>query len=47
MGLSSAGLPIGVQVSAANGGEKTLIELSYELEMLKPWAGKRAGVWVN
>jgi amidase len=47
MGWSSTGLPIGVQVSAANGGEKTLIELSYELEMLKPWAGKRAGVWVN
>jgi amidase len=47
MGWSSTGLPIGVQASAANGGEKTLIELSYELEMLKPWARKRAGVWVN
>lgn len=31
-GLSSAGLPIGVHLSAAHGDERTLLELAYELE---------------
>jgi amidase len=30
--LSSAGLPLGVQLSSAHGAERTLLELAYELE---------------
>lgn len=37
MGRSVAGLPIGVQLSAGMGQEQMLLELSFELEGLRPW----------
>ena len=37
MGTSSEGLPIGVQLSAAHGDERTLLELAYALEEAQPW----------
>ncbi|WP_336081893.1 amidase [Nocardia sp. SSK8] len=37
MGLSVAGLPIGVQLSAAYGDERTLLELAYLLESAHPF----------
>jgi amidase len=39
--------PIGIQFSAANGGEKTLLELAYEIEAAAPWVGRRPAVWVG
>lgn len=33
----SKGLPIGIQLSGAIGTERTLLELSYELEEARPW----------
>lgn len=36
-GLSKAGLPIGVQLSAAWGAEACLLELAYEIEASMPW----------
>jgi amidase len=47
LGWSSTGLPIGVQVSAANGGDGVLIALAYEIEAAAPWIAKRPGVWVG
>lgn len=37
MGLSPAGLPLSVMASAHYGGERTLLELAYELEAIAPW----------
>ncbi|HSW14141.1 MAG TPA: amidase, partial [Solimonas sp.] len=37
MGATAEGLPIGVQLSAAHGAEKTLLELAFELEQAQPW----------
>ena len=37
MGESREGLPIGVHLSGASGGERTLLELAFELEQLRPW----------
>ncbi len=34
---SSAGLPVGVMLSAPQGGEATLLELAYEIEALRPF----------
>ena len=34
---SSDGLPIGVQLGAPMGGERTLLELALELEQASPW----------
>jgi amidase len=47
LGWSSTGLPIGVQISAAAGAEKTLLEIAYELEAAQPWMGKRPAVWAG
>lgn len=47
LGQSQGGLPIGVQVSAANGGERTLLELAYEAEAAQPWIKRRPGVWAG
>ena len=38
MGMSSKGLPIGVQLSAAQGYDRRLIEVAYELEEAQPFA---------
>ncbi len=37
MGMSSKGLPIGVQLSAAQGYDRRLIEIAYELEDAQPF----------
>ena len=37
LGSSLAGLPLGMQFTAAHGDERTLLELAYELEQAKPW----------
>lgn len=38
IGMSGEGMPIGVHLSANHGGERALLELSYELEAAKPFA---------
>jgi amidase len=38
---SAAGLPIGAQFGAPVGGEAALLELAFELEQARPWAGRR------
>jgi amidase len=37
MGMSRQGVPIGVQLSAAYGDERTLLEVAYELEQARPF----------
>jgi amidase len=37
MGTSMDGLPIGVHLSGAHGGERTLLEIAFALEQAKPW----------
>ena len=37
VGQSEKGLPIGVQLSAHHGDEKTLLEIAYALEQANPW----------
>jgi amidase len=44
LAVSAAGLPIGAHFSAAKGQEKTLLELAYELEAARPWAGRKPQV---
>ena len=38
---SAAGLPIGAQFGARVGGEAALLELAFELEQARPWAGRQ------
>ncbi len=45
MGFSPHGLPIGIQFSAAPGGERVLLELAYQLEREVGWGRKRPPVW--
>jgi amidase len=35
---NDAGLPIGTQLAARHGDERTLLELAYQLEAARPWA---------
>ena len=37
MGMSAAGLPVGVQLSAAQGYDRRLLELAFELEEARPF----------
>jgi amidase len=39
MGTTDEGLPIGVQLAAARGAERTLLEVAFQLEEIRPWAG--------
>ena len=43
--MSPQGLPIGAMFAAADGDEKTLLELSYELEEALPWRDRRPAVF--
>jgi amidase len=36
-GLSREGLPIGIQLAARHGDERTLLELAYLIEQIQPW----------
>ena len=45
VGFSRGGLPVGVQFVATAGGERTLLELAYELERELQWARQRPPVW--
>ncbi len=47
LGMSSTGLPIGVQFAAPIGAERTLLELAYELENAAPWIGRRAPLFAG
>jgi amidase len=38
LGQTSDGLPIGIHLSALHGDERTLLEVSYELEDARPFA---------
>ncbi len=38
MGMSAGGLPIGVQLAAARGYDRRLLEVAYELEAAQPFA---------
>lgn len=41
------GLPIGSQFAAWRGGERTLLQLAYELETARPWAKRRPPVFAE
>lgn len=41
LATAQSGLPIGVMFSAKAGDEKTLLELSYEIEQAAPWSGRK------
>jgi amidase len=47
LGWSGTGLPIGVQVMAAPGAERTLLEIAYEADAAQPWNTKRPAVWAG
>ncbi|MEQ9146405.1 MAG: amidase [Parvibaculaceae bacterium] len=42
LSMSPDGLPIGSQFATKKGGERTLLELAYELEMAAPWGDRWA-----
>lgn len=37
LGAADNGLPVGVQLAAVQGDEKTLLELAFEIEQARPW----------
>ncbi|QNQ10207.1 amidase family protein [Sphingomonas alpina] len=39
------GLPVGVQFAGPLGGDRALLELSFELEKAQPWAQRRPPLW--
>jgi amidase len=41
------GLPVGIHFSAWRGRERTLLELAYELEEARPWAGRAPRITVH
>lgn len=41
LAVSKAGLPIGAMFGAKVGDDRTLLELSYELEQAAPWSGRK------
>lgn len=47
MGVSRDGLPIGIQFATKPGGERTLLELAYELERELEWYRKTPPLWVG
>lgn len=47
LGVSEAGLPVGVQFAARPGDEAVLLALAYELEAALEWWRRRPPVWVG
>jgi amidase len=47
LGVSSGGLPIGMQFAAPPGQERRLLELAYGIEQARPWAGQKPAVWAG
>lgn len=47
MGFSRSGLPIGLQFSAAVGGEALLLKLAYQLERRVGWPNQRPPLWAG
>jgi Asp-tRNA(Asn)/Glu-tRNA(Gln) amidotransferase A subunit family amidase len=47
IGMSSTGLPIGVQLAAYPGSDSLLIRLAAQLEEARPWKDRRPNVWVG
>ncbi|MBB6378795.1 amidase [Pseudonocardia eucalypti] len=47
LGVSSTGLPIGVQLAGDLCSEGMLLALGGQLERAVPWAGRRPGVWAG
>jgi len=47
LGWTADGLPIGVQLVAAYGGEHLLLRLAAELEQEHPWANRRPPISVG
>ena len=45
LGVTSTGLPIGVQLMAPD--ETVLLRLAAQLETATPWSGRRPGAWVG
>jgi amidase len=45
LSMSKAGLPIGAMFGAPPGGERTLLELAYELEEAAPWRARRPPIF--
>ncbi|MEM9618772.1 MAG: amidase [Pseudomonadota bacterium] len=45
LSMTPDGLPVGAMFGARLGDEKTLLELSYELEEAKPWSARRPAVF--
>ncbi|SKA62788.1 amidase [Enterovibrio nigricans] len=41
-----SGIPVGSHFSAARGNDRLLLELAYQLEEAKPWAHKKAPIYV-
>jgi amidase len=47
LGMSSDGLPIGVQIAAQALREDVLLQVSAQLEAAMPWANRRPATWVG
>ena len=47
LGVSSEGLPIGVQLAAQALREDVLVQVSAQLETAMPWADRRPATWVG
>lgn len=47
IGMSSDGLPIGIQLAARYGDEATLIRVSSQLERAMSWHERKPAIWVG
>ncbi|TPE62458.1 amidase [Sandaracinobacter neustonicus] len=47
LGMSAAGLPIGLQFTARPGQERLLLELAYAIERVRPWARLKPAIWAG
>ncbi len=47
LGMSSDGLPIGIQLAARYGDEASLIQIASQLEQAMPWADRKPDTWAG